>query len=166
MKSGTGEVRMSPGMAYWSVIQPELVVECTGVGVVVTVDSGGALSTCHCCCRHVINASGVVQMVVTVLVIIWVVMVVTSLMLVVGQPGGCHCIVDAGGCGCGHSRCLGGGSDRVIDASGVGCPASSHCHCCCLGEGGDCHIVDAGDVGCPASGHHCRCCLGGGCCWW
>ena len=29
---------MSLGMAYWSVIQPELVVERTGVGVVVTGD--------------------------------------------------------------------------------------------------------------------------------
>ena len=36
MKSGTGEVHMSLGMAYWSAIQPELVVERTGVGVVVT----------------------------------------------------------------------------------------------------------------------------------
>ena len=38
MKSGTGEVHMSPGMAYWSVIQLELVVEHTGVGMVVTPD--------------------------------------------------------------------------------------------------------------------------------
>ena len=37
MKSGTREVHMSPGMAYWSAIQPELVVEHTGVGVVMTV---------------------------------------------------------------------------------------------------------------------------------
>ena len=37
MKSGTREVRMSPGMAYWSVIQLELVVEHTRVGVVMTV---------------------------------------------------------------------------------------------------------------------------------
>ena len=36
MKSGTREVCMSPGMAYWSVIQPELVVEHTGVGMVMT----------------------------------------------------------------------------------------------------------------------------------
>ena len=36
MKSGTREVRMSPGMAYWSAIQPELVVGHTGVGMVVT----------------------------------------------------------------------------------------------------------------------------------
>ena len=37
MKSRTGEVCLSPGMTYWSVIQPELVVEHTRVGVVVTV---------------------------------------------------------------------------------------------------------------------------------
>ena len=37
MKSGAGEVCMSLGMAYWSAIQPELVVERTGVGVVMTV---------------------------------------------------------------------------------------------------------------------------------
>ena len=37
MKSRTREVHMSPGMAYWSAIQPELVVEHTGVGMVVTV---------------------------------------------------------------------------------------------------------------------------------
>ena len=36
MKSGTRKVRMSPGMAYWSAIWPELVVKCTGVGMVVT----------------------------------------------------------------------------------------------------------------------------------
>ena len=36
MKSRTGEVHMSPGMAYWSAIQPELVVEHTGVGMVMT----------------------------------------------------------------------------------------------------------------------------------
>ena len=36
MKSRTGEVCMSPEMAYWSAIQLELVVERTGVGVVVT----------------------------------------------------------------------------------------------------------------------------------
>ena len=33
---------MSPGMAYWSVIQPELVVEHTGVGVVVTATRSAA----------------------------------------------------------------------------------------------------------------------------
>ena len=37
MKSGTGEVHMSPGMAYWSARWPELVVKCTGVGMVVTI---------------------------------------------------------------------------------------------------------------------------------
>ena len=37
MKSGTGEVHMSPGMAYWSAIWLELVVECTGVCMVMTV---------------------------------------------------------------------------------------------------------------------------------
>ena len=36
MKSGTGEVHMSPGMAYWSVIWPESVVRHTGVGMVMT----------------------------------------------------------------------------------------------------------------------------------
>ena len=52
MKSKTREVRMSPGMANWSAIQPELVVECTGVGVVMTgcnqpfwVSWGGCLCT-------------------------------------------------------------------------------------------------------------------------
>ena len=37
MKSGTREVCMSLGMAYWSAIQLELVVEHTGVGMVVTL---------------------------------------------------------------------------------------------------------------------------------
>ena len=37
MESGTREVYMSPGMAYWSAIWPELVVRCTRVGVVMTV---------------------------------------------------------------------------------------------------------------------------------
>ena len=36
MKSGTGEVHMSPGMAYWSAIRPELVVKRTRVAMVVT----------------------------------------------------------------------------------------------------------------------------------
>ena len=31
-------MRLSPGVAYWSAIQPELVMEHTGVGVVVTID--------------------------------------------------------------------------------------------------------------------------------
>ena len=39
MKSRTGEVHMSLGMAYWSAIWLELVVKCTGVGMVVTVHS-------------------------------------------------------------------------------------------------------------------------------
>ena len=50
MKSGAGEVRMSLGMAYWSVIQPELVVEHTGVGVVVTIVLFRVGNTCHRSC--------------------------------------------------------------------------------------------------------------------
>ena len=37
MKSGTGEVHKSLGMAYWSVIWPELGLRHTRVGVVMTL---------------------------------------------------------------------------------------------------------------------------------
>ena len=51
MKSGAGEVHMSPGMAYWSAIQPELVVEHNRVGVVV---KKSLFHECHLTLDHAV----------------------------------------------------------------------------------------------------------------